>query len=37
MKSPKNLKTAVRAKNKLVPLHKQIATGLAAKRKPISK
>jgi hypothetical protein len=33
----KQLKTAKKANNKLVPLHKQIATGLAVKRKAISK
>lgn len=33
----KTLKTAKQANNKLVPLHKQIATGLKAKRKPLSK
>lgn len=31
----KKLKTAKQAKNKLMPLHKQIATGLPAKRKKI--
>lgn len=36
MKAPKKLKTAQKAGNKLVPLHKQIATGLAPKRKKIS-
>lgn len=33
----KQLKTAGKASNKLVPLHKQIATGLKPKRKPLSK
>lgn len=33
----KKLKTAQKANNKLVPLHKQVATGLGAKRKPIKK
>jgi len=32
----KKLKTAKQANRKLVPLHKQIATGLKAKRKPIN-
>lgn len=37
MKVPNHkLKTAKQAGNKLVPLHKQIATGLTAKRKPIT-
>jgi hypothetical protein len=33
----KKLKTAKKADNKLVPLHKQIATGNKPKRKPITK
>lgn len=33
----KRLKTASQASNRLVSLHKQVATGLGAKRKPISK
>jgi hypothetical protein len=37
MKVPnKRLKTATRAENKLVPLHKQIAAGLKPKRKAIT-
>lgn len=31
----RTLKSASRASNRLVPLHKQIATGLKPKRKPI--
>jgi len=31
----KKLKTAGKAGNKLTPLHKQIATGLPAKRKKV--
>lgn len=33
----RKLKTASQASNKLMPLHKQIATGLAPKRKAIKK
>lgn len=35
--APKKLKTASQASNKLVPLHKQVATGLPAKKKAIRK
>lgn len=33
----KKLKTAAQANTRLMPLHQQIATGLPAKRKKISK
>jgi hypothetical protein len=33
----RKLKTASQASNKLMPLHKQIATGLTPKRKSLSK
>ncbi len=33
----KKLKTAAKAANRLVPLHKQVATGNGAKRKSIKK